>query len=74
MASYKIFARSHYEDPLELQGELDADGDEAALEAARSSLAGEWIEVQLVPDDAIQWIVRPGTAQTEPERTTMARA
>lgn len=75
MASYRIFARTRYEDPLELHGELQADGDDAAAQAALSELGdGDWIEVQLVPEDAIRWIVRPGGAGGPGERTTMARA
>jgi hypothetical protein len=75
MASYRIFARTRYEDPLELQSEFEADHDDAASQAALSQLGdGDWIEVQLVPEDAIRWIVRPGGAAAGPDRTTMARA
>ena len=74
MAAYRIFARKRYEDPLELQGDVEADGDDAASEAALSQLGDEgWIEVQLVPEDAIRWIVRPRGAAAGREQAA-ARA
>ena len=56
MSRYLVFARERYEEPLELHGDLEADGDDAAREAAPSD--AKFIEVQLVPDDAIRWVVR----------------
>jgi hypothetical protein len=75
LGSYRIFARTRYEDPLELHGELEADDDDAASEAAMSSLGdGDWIEVQLVPEDAIRWVVAPARGGDESEKKTTARA
>ena len=82
---YQVFARRKADEPLQHigtvgasepdDGELEADGDDAAAQAALSKLGdGDWIEVQLVPEDAIRWIVRPGGAGGRGERTTMARA
>jgi hypothetical protein len=66
MARYLIFARDRYEEPLELQGELEAGGDEAAARAAEDQLAdGDWIEIQLVPEPAIRWVVRPQRKEVE---------
>jgi hypothetical protein len=67
MARYLIFARDRYEEPLELHGTLDADGDDAATQAARGALGdGDWIEIQLVPEAAIRWVVQPaGDTPTE---------
>ncbi|HET6549421.1 MAG TPA: hypothetical protein VFG79_13230 [Solirubrobacter sp.] len=56
MSRYLVFARSKYEEPLELHGDLEADGDEAAVAAAPSDAS--LIEVQLVPEDAIRWVVQ----------------
>ena len=58
MSRYLVFARSRYEDPLELHGDLEADDDEAAAAAAPDD--GDLIEVQLVPEDAIRWVVQRG--------------
>ena len=59
MARYLIFARDRYEEPLELHGELEADDDAAAGRSATDQLGGgDWIEVQLVPEEAIRWVVR----------------
>lgn len=56
MSRYLVFARERYEEPLELQGDLEADSDDAARAAAPDD--ARFIEIQLVPDDAIRWVVR----------------
>ena len=56
MSRYLVFARTKYEEPLELQGDLEAPDDEAAREAAPDD--ERFIEIQLVPDEAIRWVVR----------------
>ena len=56
MSRYLVFARERYDEPLELHGDLEADGDDAAREAAPDD--ARLIEIQLVPDDAIRWVVR----------------
>lgn len=56
MSRYLVFARERYEEPLELQGDLEADGDDAARAAAPDD--SRFIEIQLVPDEAIRWVVR----------------
>ena len=56
MSRYLVFARERYEEPLELQGDLEADGDDAARAAAPDD--ERFIEIQLVPDEAIRWVVR----------------
>ena len=66
MARYLVFARDRYEEPLELHGDCEADDDEAAAGSARDALPErDWIEILLVPDDAIRWIVRPAKAGQE---------
>ena len=56
MSRYLVFARKRYEEPLELHGDLEAEGDEAAAAAAPDD--AEYIEIQLVPEDAIRWVVQ----------------
>jgi hypothetical protein len=58
MSRYLVFARTRYEDPLELHSELEAADDEAAAAAAPDD--AELIEIQLVPEDAIRWVVQRG--------------
>ena len=58
MPGYLVFARDRYEEPLELHGRVEASGDAAAAAAAPDELGeGGWIEVQLVPEAAIRWVV-----------------
>jgi hypothetical protein len=65
MARYLIFARREYDKPLSWQGSLEAgDTDGAAKEAQQRF--GEWLEVRLVPEDSVQWIVGPLPADKRP--------
>jgi 1,2-phenylacetyl-CoA epoxidase PaaB subunit len=56
MSRYLVFARERYDEPLELQGDLEAPDDEAAKQAAPDD--ARFIEIQLVPDEAIRWVVQ----------------
>ena len=56
MSRYLVFARERYAEPLELQGELEAPDDDAAKQSAPDD--ARFIEIQLVPDDEIRWVVR----------------
>jgi hypothetical protein len=56
MSRYLVFARERYDEPLELHGDLEADSDDAARDAAPAD--ERFIEIQLVPDEAIRWVVR----------------
>ena len=56
MSRYLVFAREQYAEPLELRGDLDAADDDAAKAAAPDD--DRFIEIQLVPDDEIRWVVR----------------
>jgi 1,2-phenylacetyl-CoA epoxidase PaaB subunit len=56
MSRYLVFARERYDEPLELQGDLDAPDDDAARAAAPDD--ERFIEIQLVPDHEIRWVVR----------------
>jgi hypothetical protein len=56
MSRYLVFARERYDEPLELRGDLEADDDDAARRAAPDDR--RFIEIQLVPDEAIRWVVQ----------------
>jgi hypothetical protein len=56
VSRYLVFARERYDEPLELRGDFEADDDEAARAAAPDD--GRFIEIQLVPDEAIRWVVQ----------------
>jgi 1,2-phenylacetyl-CoA epoxidase PaaB subunit len=66
MARYLIFARREYDKPLSWQGTLDAgDADDATAEARNRF--GDWLEVRLVPEHSVQWIVGPLPPDKRPE-------
>ncbi len=58
MGRYLVFARSEYAEPLRHQGDLEVPGgaDPAAL--ARARFGDGWVELVLVPESAIEWVMR----------------
>jgi hypothetical protein len=73
MARYLIFARTRYEDPLSLEGDLEAQDDDAAADAARRQVGEGCVELQLVPAEAIRWVVGPA-GRERAQRQEVARA
>lgn len=56
MSRYLVFGRTAYADPLTQRGELDAPGD--PRDAARRQFGEDWVELSLVPEAAVHWILR----------------
>jgi hypothetical protein len=54
---YRVFARAEYAEPLELQGSLRAAGDADAAEQALRRFGHDWVELVLLPERAIHWVV-----------------
>ena len=57
MASYLVFARREYEEPLSLEGEVEAEDDAAAARTADEQFGDGFIEVRLVPEPAVRWVI-----------------
>jgi len=58
MRSYLVFGRREYPEPLTEQGVLQAASDEAARRAALENHLGPWIELVLIPEEKIRWVLR----------------
>jgi hypothetical protein len=56
---YRVFARAEYAEPLELKGSLRAAGDAAAADQALRRFGPDWVELVLLPERAIHWVLRP---------------
>jgi hypothetical protein len=63
---YFVFARSEYDQPVSRQGVIEAAGADAAA-AAASDRYGDRLEVRLVPEDSVRWIVGPLPDEKVPE-------
>lgn len=63
---YFVFARREYDKPVARQGIIAADDADVASAQARERF-GEWLEVRIVPEDSVQWIVGPLPVQRLPE-------
>ena len=61
-----VFARREYERPLHRRATVEAPDADAAAEVARERF-GDWLEVRLVPESSVRWIVGPLPAERVPE-------
>jgi len=63
---YFVFARHEYDSPLARRAVIEADGAESATAQARERF-GDWLEVKLVPEQSINWLVGPLPADRLPQ-------
>jgi hypothetical protein len=63
---YFVFARREYDQPVARQGVIGADNAEAACARTRERF-GDWLEVRLVPEASVQWIVGPLPLERVPD-------
>jgi len=54
---YRVLGRTAYPEPLEHQGTVEADDDRAAAAAALERYGDRWVELVLVPDRAVHWVI-----------------
>jgi hypothetical protein len=62
MARYRVLGRTAYPEPLELQGVLEAGDDRAAAAAALDRFGDRWVELVLLPEQAVHWVIGPPAA------------
>jgi hypothetical protein len=63
---YRVFGRTGYPEPLEFQGTVTAAGDEAAASAALDRHGRRWVELVLIPERAINWVLgQPQDSSTD---------
>jgi 1,2-phenylacetyl-CoA epoxidase PaaB subunit len=57
MNDYLVFARTEYSEPVEHQGNIQASDDEEAKKAAVEQFGGEWLELVLIPERDVHWVM-----------------
>ena len=57
MERYRVLGRTAYAEPLEHQGVLEAADDAAAAAAALERFGDRWVELALVPERAVHWVL-----------------
>ena len=62
MERYHVFGRTEYPEPLEFQGALTAADDDAAAGSALERHGREWVELVVIPERSIHWILGPSPA------------
>ena len=58
MQRYLVFGRRQYADPLAQQGVLEAPSPEEAGRQALERYGREWVELTLIPEPAIHWVLQ----------------
>lgn len=58
MNDYMVFARTEYDEPVEHQGKIQAADDEEAKKVAVEQFGGEWLELVLIPERDVHWVMR----------------
>jgi hypothetical protein len=56
---YRVFGRTAYPEPLEFRETMTAADDDAAATAALERHGRQWVELVLIPERAITWILGP---------------
>jgi hypothetical protein len=56
---YQVFGRTSYPEPLEFQGTLTAADQRQAASRALERHGRGWVELVLLPEGAIHWILGP---------------
>lgn len=60
MERYRVLGRTAYAEPLEHRGMVEAADDGGAAEAALDRFGDRWVELVLVPERAVHWVVGGG--------------
>ena len=55
MARYLVFGRHEYAEPLELVGEVEADGTPTVEE---TGVGSDWLELVVIPEADCIWVLR----------------
>ena len=64
---YRVFGRTAYPEPLEFQGTLSAADQDAAARTALERPGRKWVELVLIPERSIHWILGPEPPPKGPE-------
>jgi 1,2-phenylacetyl-CoA epoxidase PaaB subunit len=65
MNDYLVFARTEYSEPVEHQGNIQAADDEEAKKLAVERFGEQCLELVLVPERDIHWVMRKEEAEVE---------
>jgi hypothetical protein len=60
LESYRVLGRTAYPEPLELQGTVEAGDDAAAAAAAIDRFGDRWVELVVLPERAVHWVIGGG--------------
>jgi hypothetical protein len=67
-ATYLVFGRQSYAEPLEQRGTLQAADREEARRRARERFGDGWVELVLVPQEEAHWVLGAPPAAEEAGR------
>ena len=65
MNDYLVFARTEYSEPVEHQGNIQAADHEEAKKLAVERFGEQWLELVLVPERDVHWVMKKVEAEVE---------
>ena len=65
MERYRVFGRTEYPEPLEFQGTVTATDDDTTATTALQRHGRQWVELVLIPERSIHWILGPSPVHQE---------
>jgi hypothetical protein len=65
MNDYMVFARTEYSEPVEHRGNIQAADDGEAKKLAVERFGEEWLELVLVPERDVHWVMGKEGAEVE---------
>lgn len=65
MARWVVFGRKEYAEPLRDQGSIEASNDQEASRLALDRHGRDWVELTLIPEASIRWVLRQSEADRE---------
>lgn len=63
MLRWMVFGRTEYAEPLRSRGSVEAPDARAAAERALERYGRQWVELSLVPEGAIRWVLREAAGE-----------
>jgi hypothetical protein len=60
---YHVFGRTAYQEPLEFRGMVQAADDAAAAATALARYGREWVELVVIPERSIHWVLGPSPVE-----------
>lgn len=63
VSAWRVYGRTEYAEPLTERGRIEAESAEAASEISLAAYPAAWVELVLVPEQGMHWIIGPSDVE-----------